>query len=127
MDLRVAYRITELLPEKYQLGYILGEIYEIVDYTEPNNIYKYPILILNQRKLKIIAILAEYELKKDETTSFCKKLRRYEGPLYKFVKTSFYDVNNCVLYGYVAVAKNKLDLQNNSKAKKITNLSNPYN
>ena len=58
--------------------------------------------------------------------SFCKKLKVYEGPLYKFVKTSFYDINNCVLYSYAAVAKNKLDLQNNSNAKRIADLSSPY-
>ena len=126
MDLRLGYKITGLLPKKYQVGYIYGEIYEIVDYTEPNNIYKYPILTMDQKKLKVAAILAEYELRNDEVTNFCKKLKIYEGPLYKFVKTSFYDVNNCVLYGYAAVAKNKLDLQNNSKAKRVTNLSSPY-
>ena len=126
MDLRLGYKITGLLPKKYQVGYIYGEIYEIVDYTEPNNIYKYPILTMDQKKLKIVAILVEYELRNDEVTNFCKKLKIYEGPLYKFVKTSFYDVNNCVLYGYAAVAKNKLNLQNNSKAKRVTNLSSPY-
>ena len=58
MDLRLAYRITGLLPKKYQIGYIYGEIYEMVDYTEPNNIYKYPILTLDQKKLKIVANLS---------------------------------------------------------------------
>ena len=126
MDLRMACRITGLLPNKYQTGYIYGEICEMVDYTEPNNIYKYPVLTLDRKKLKIVAILAEYELKNNKATGFCKKLRAYEGPLYKFVKTSFYDINNCVLYGYAAVAKNELDLQSNSNAKKIVNPSNPY-
>lgn len=126
MDLKLARKITGLLPKECQVGYIYGEIYEIVDYTEPNNIYKYPILTLNKKKLKIVAMLVKYELKNNEVASFCKKLKAYEGPLYRFVKTSFYDVNDCVLCGYAAVAKNKLDLQSNSNAKKIVNLSSPY-
>lgn len=126
MDLRLSRKITGLLPIECEIGYICGEIYEIVDYTEPSNIYKYPILTLNQKKLKIVAILAKYELKNNEAENFCKKLKTYEGPLYRFVKTSFHDINNCVLYGYAAVAQNKLDLQNNPNAKKVTNISNPY-
>ena len=126
MDLRLAHKITGLLPKRYQTGCIYGEIHEMIDHTEPNNIYKYPILTLDRKKLKIVAILAEYELKNDKITSFCKKLKAYEGPLYRFVKTSFYNIDNCVLYGYAAVAKNKLDLQNNSNAKRVVNLSDPY-
>ena len=126
MDLRMAYKITGLFPKKYQTGYVHGEIYEVVDYTEPNGIYKYPVLTLDQKRLKIVTILAEYELRNNKVAAFYKKLKAYEGPLYKFVKTSFYDVNNRVLYGYAAVAKNKLDLQSNPNAKKVANLSNPY-
>ena len=126
MDLRMGYKVTGLLPKRYQIGCIYGEIHEIIDHTEPNNIYKYPVLTLDRKKLKIVAILAEYELKNHKITGFCKKLKAYEGPLYRFVKTSFYDINSCVLYGYAAVAKNKLDLQNNSNAKRVMDLSSPY-
>lgn len=126
MDMRLAYKITDLLPKNCQSGYILGEIYEITDYTEPNNIYKYPVLIHGRKDLKISALFVEYELNINEPTGFYKKLKAYEGPLYKFARTKFYNMNNRILYGYAAVAKNKFDLQNNSNAKKITGSSKPY-
>lgn len=117
MDLRLAHSITGILPVKCQAGYIWGEIYEITDPTEPNGIYRYPAITLDNQKIKIMALLVQYELKNAE--KFWSNLMEYEGDMYSYLQTSFFNLDGSVANGHIAVIKNDKKLSTKCNSIKI--------
>lgn len=117
MDLRLANRITGMIPVKCQVGYVWGEIYEITDPTEPNGIYRYPAITLGNQKMKIMALLVQYELR--NTEKFWDNLIEYEGDMYSYVETSFFNLDGSVANGHIAVIKNEEEFAINCSSIKI--------
>lgn len=117
MDLRLAHRITGIVPVKCQAGYVWGKIYEITDPTEPNGIYRYPAITLSNQKMKIMALLVQYELK--NTEEFWANLTKYEGDIYRYVETNFFNSDGFVANGYIAVIKNDEELSTNCNSIRI--------
>ncbi|MFA7169734.1 MAG: hypothetical protein WC178_02665 [Candidatus Paceibacterota bacterium] len=124
MDLRLAHRITGIAPVKCQVGYVWGEIYEIIDPTEPNGIYKYPAITLGNQKMKIMALLVQYELK--NTEKFWANLMEYEGDMYNYAETDFFNLDGSISSGHIAVIKNDEKLTTNCNSIEIEEHKGSY-
>ena len=65
-----------------------------------------------------MALLVKYELKND-AKRFWDNLKKYEGDMYNYVETDFFNLDGSVSSGHMAVIKNDEELTTNCNSIKI--------
>ncbi|MFW0837946.1 MAG: hypothetical protein ACKKL5_03010 [Candidatus Komeilibacteria bacterium] len=118
-NVKLIKKILKTSPTKRTLGFIKGYLYEVTDETEPNNIFKYPIVILDDNGLQISAWLTQFTVSNNSLAVLKSRLNEFEGPLYEPKETTFYEVDGKKSKGIVFVAKSSVIIGECKNIKKI--------
>jgi hypothetical protein len=118
-NVKLIKKILKTSPTNSVLGFVKGYLYEITDETEPNGIFRYPILIQDNTGGNIPAQLTQFEITKKELTVIYNRLNEFEGHLYKPKEMIFYGVNGKKFKGIAFVAKSVSAIIKNANIEKI--------
>lgn len=105
MNLNRFYKITGFWPESVRSGFVRGDLYKVTDYTEPNGIYEYPMLITKDETNVVICLEITLQLNVAQQKVLWAKLNKYEGDLYQIQALTFYPFGGKAAQGYAYVAK----------------------
>lgn len=125
MNLDLLYEIIGNKPKSIEIGYVHGDLYEVVDHTEPMGIHRYPILVQNQKGNVVICIQVTFCTTRTHLIDIFLRLNEFEGDLYKPCVIEFISFNGkrSMGYAYICAADKPPE---KSSIKKILPISGVY-
>ncbi len=126
MDEDLVNKVCQFLPTTTRMGFIKGSLFEVTDYTEPNQIFKYPLAVLDNSGEFIIAKLNIFSLNEQEFNDMKARLIDFEGYLYELTQAIFHGFSNQENDGFIFVAKTGLNLDGHERIRKLSPIAGVY-
>jgi len=93
-------RLFDLHPTVVIKGHIVGTLFEVIDETEPNNLFRYPLFHVCGFD-SISAVLMQFSPSTEISAHLIEKMSEYEGPLYTIKTAQFIAENGAIHEGMV--------------------------